>query len=65
MEVSFRIEVKKHDEDSWALYEELKRGDESVRNYLRLIRTAFPNYRVRALDAVTGDDIETSHPHSV
>lgn len=62
MEVSFKIEVKKRDEDNWALYEVFKRGNESVRNYLRLIRTAFHNYRLRALDAVTDDEIEFSHP---
>lgn len=38
-------------------FEELEKSPEIVRDYVRLVRTAYPNYWVRALNQMTGEVI--------
>lgn len=54
---TFRIEVRKGEHENWFHYEELQISAENVRHYIRLVRTAYPNYWVRAVDAISGENI--------
>jgi len=55
MGLSFKIEVRNHASEPWIFFEELEKSPEVVRDYVRLVRTAYPNYWVRALNQLTGE----------
>ena len=60
MGLSFKIEVRNNASEQWIFFEELEKSPEIVRDYVRLVRTAYPNYGVRALNKVTGEVITTN-----
>jgi hypothetical protein len=60
MGLCFKIEVRSNVCEQWIFFEELEKSPEVVRDYVRLIRTAYPNYWVRALDKRTGEIITTN-----
>lgn len=54
---TFRIEVRKGEHADWLHYEVTQNSVQNVRHYVRLIRTAYPDYWVRAIDAISGEII--------
>ena len=57
MGLSFKIEVRNNASEQWIFFEELEKSPEVVRDYVRLVRTAYPNDWVRALNQMTGEVI--------
>ena len=57
MGLSFKIEVRNNASEQWIFFEELEKSPEVVRDYVRLVRTAYPSYWVRALNQMTGEVI--------
>jgi hypothetical protein len=55
MGLSFKIEVRNNASEQWIFFEELEKSPEIVRDYVRLVRTAYPNYWVRAMNQLTGE----------
>ena len=55
MRLSFKIEVRNNASEQWIFFEELEKSPEIVRDYVRLVRTAYPNYWVRAMNQLTGE----------
>jgi len=51
--MKFKIEIRVPTTGEWVFLEMVEETMEAIANYARLLKQVYPEYRVRALDAMT------------
>ncbi|MEN9902758.1 MAG: hypothetical protein ACO3AG_00545 [Fluviibacter sp.] len=51
--MQFKIEIRVPATGEWVFLEMVEETMEAIANYARLLKQVYPEYRVRALDAIT------------
>ncbi|MGI9142789.1 MAG: hypothetical protein ACR2IJ_06320 [Fluviibacter sp.] len=51
--MQFKIEIRIPTTGEWVFLEMVEETIEAIANYARLLKQVYPEYRVRALDAIT------------
>jgi hypothetical protein len=51
--MKFKIEIRVPATGEWVFLEMVEETLEAIANYARLLKQVYPEYRVRALDAIT------------
>jgi hypothetical protein len=51
--MQFKIEIRVPATGEWVFLEMVEETIEAIANYARLLKQVYPEYRVRALDAIT------------
>ena len=51
--MQFKIEIRVPTTGEWVFLEVVEETMEAIANYARLLKQVYPEYRVRALDAMT------------